>query len=229
MPTLTNFRGKYHWMIQRAWHKRGVQLGADGSVVRDGDWVYVLALNIPLDERINQIDYFDGWSTAQMNDEYESDIPQRVMIPLCYHTAPGILTRRIIAIQRLGRKTWVLRLQSRIVKLAELFLDLYARARREGIVIPSLDYEQKLASRRYGGVWKYQRALVREHKHRLRLRELAAGREPCISTFICAVCETRCDHYPVGDSLTQKCKQCCGAMLEVSPTRTCDRSWSGLI
>ena len=179
MPTLTNFRGKYHWMIQRAWHKCGVQLGADGSVVRDGDWVYVLALNIPLDERINQIDYFHCWSTAQMNDDYESDIPSIVMIPLFYHTVPGSLTKRIIAIQRLWRKTWVLRHQIRIIKLAQFFLDLYARARREGIVIPSLDYERKLASRRYGGVWKHQRALARERKHRLSLSELAAGREPC--------------------------------------------------
>ena len=137
----------------------------------------MLALIIPLDERIKQIDYFHGWNIAQMNDEYESDIPQRVMIPLYYHTAPGILTRRIIAIQRLWRKTWAIKHQIRIIKLAEFFRDLYARARREGIVIPSLDYEQKLASRRYGGVWKYQRALVREHKYRLRLRELAAGRE----------------------------------------------------
>ena len=169
-PTLTKFRGVHDRSYEYALHKRDVQLGADGSVVRGGDWVYVLALIIPLDERIKQIDYFHGWNIAQMNDEYESDIPQRVMIPLYYHTTPGILTRRIIAIQRLWRKTWAIKHQIRIIKLAEFFRDLYARARREGIVIPSLDYEQKLASRRYGGVWKYQRALVREHKYRLRPR-----------------------------------------------------------
>ena len=179
VPTLTNFRGKYHWMIENALHKREVHLGADGSVVRDGNWVYVLTLNIPLDERINQIDYFRGWSTAQMNDDYESDIPSIVMIPLFYHTVPGSLTKRIIAIQRLWRKTWPIRHQIRIIELAEFFRDLYARARREGIVIPSLDYEQKLASRRYGGVSKHERALARERKHRLSLSELAAGREPC--------------------------------------------------
>ena len=117
--------------------------------------------------------------TAQMNDDYESDIPSIVMTPLFYHTVPGSLTKRIIAIQRLWRKTWVLRHKIRIITLAQFFLDLYARTRREGIVIPSLDYEQKLASRRYGGVWKHQRALARECKHRLSLSELAAGREPC--------------------------------------------------
>ena len=214
MTPLTNFRGVHDWEYEYALHKREVQLGADGSVVRDFQWVYVLS--IPLYERIKQIDYFHGWNIAQMNDEYESDIAPCLVIPLYYHTAPGILTRRIIAIQCLWRKTWAIKHQIRIIELAEFFRDLYARARREGIVIPSLDYEQKLASRRYGGVWKYQRALVREHKHRLRLRELAAGREPCISTFICAACDTRCEHDPVGDSVTLKCKQCCGAMLEIS-------------
>ena len=145
MTPLTNFRGVHDWRYEFALHKRDVQLGADGSVVRDFEWVYVLS--IPLYERIKQIDYFHGWNIAQMNDEYESNIPQKVMIPLCYHTAPGILTRRIIAIQRLWRKTWAIKHQIRIIKLAEFFRDLYARARREGIVIPSLDYEQKLASR----------------------------------------------------------------------------------
>ena len=184
-PTLTKFRGVHDPSYEYALHKRDVQLGADGSVVRGGDWVYVLGFYFPLDERIKQIDYFHGWNIAQMNDEYESDIPQRVMIPLCYHTAPGILTRRIIAIQRLWRKTWPIRHEKRIIELAE------------------------------GGVWKHERAFARECKHRLRLRELAAGREPCISTFICAACETRCVHDPVGDSVTLKCKQCCGAMLEI--------------
>ena len=49
----------------------------------------------------------------------------------------------------------------------------------------------------------------------LRLRELAAGREPCISTFICVCCETRCEHDPVGDSVTLSCDQCGGAMAEI--------------
>ena len=43
-----------------------------------------------------------------------------------------------------------------------------------------------------------------------------AGREPCISTFICVCCESRCEHDPVGDSVTLKCEQCGGAMLEIN-------------
>ena len=125
-------------------------------------------LGIPLYERIKQIEYFHGMvnheATALMNDGYGSDMLSMWMIPLYYHTFPGSLTKRIIAIQRLWRKTWAIRHQIRIIALAEFFRDLYARARREGIVIPSLDYEQKLASRRYGGVWKYNRALVREQR-----------------------------------------------------------------
>ena len=150
MTPLTNFRGVHDWEYEYALHKREVQLGADGSVVRDFEWVYVLS--IPLYERIKHIDYFHGMVDheviALMNDKYEFDIPSRWMIPLYYHTFPGSLTKRIIAIQRLWRKTWAIKHQIRIIELAEFFRDLYARARREGIVIPSLDYEQKLASRR---------------------------------------------------------------------------------
>ena len=51
---------------------------------------------------------------------------------------------------------------------------------------------------------------------RLRLRELAAGREPCISTFMCVCCETTCEHDPVGDSVTLRCDQCGGAMAEIN-------------
>ena len=126
MTPLTNFRGVYHWKIEYALHQRGVQLGADGSVVQDRDWVYVLS--IPLHERIKQIDYFHGMVNheviALMNDEYESDIPSMWMIPLYYHTFPGSLTKRIIAIQRLWRKTWPIRHQIRIIELAKFFRDL---------------------------------------------------------------------------------------------------------
>ena len=111
----------HDWEYEYALHKREVQLGADGSVVRDFEWVYVLS--IPLYERIKQIDYFHGMVDheviALMNDKYESDIPSRWMIPLYYHTFPGSLTKRIIAIQRLWRKTWPIRHQKRIIELAE--------------------------------------------------------------------------------------------------------------
>ena len=142
MTPLTNFRGVHDWEYEYALHKREVQLGADGSVVRDEEWVYVLS--IPLYERIKQIDYFHGMVDheviALMNDEYESDIPSMWMIPLYYHTFPGSLTKRIIAIQRLWRnRTWDRKEKPRIVELAQFFRDLYARARRKGIVIPSLD------------------------------------------------------------------------------------------
>ena len=91
------------------------------------------------------------------------------MIPLYYRTVLGNLTKRIIAIQRIWRKKWAIQQHSQIIDLARFFVDLYARARREGIIIPSLDYDQKVASRIYGGEYKRRRAARREAAYRARL------------------------------------------------------------
>ena len=44
--------------IQREFFNRGIQLGADGSVIRDGNRVYVI--NTLLEEKIQTVDYFHG-------------------------------------------------------------------------------------------------------------------------------------------------------------------------
>ena len=167
LETLEQFRGVHDSEYEYQLHSRDIQLGADGSVVQDGDWVYVL--NVPLDESVNQIDYFHGWYIAQMNDEYETDVLVTTMIPLYYRTVPGNLTKRIIAIQRIWRKTWAIKHHNEIMDLARFFVDLYARARREGIIIPSLDYEQKLAAREYSWTMKRHRADEREIAYQARL------------------------------------------------------------
>ena len=105
-----------------------------------------------------------------MADEYETDVPVTTMIPLYYRTVPGNLTKRIIAIQRIWRKTWAIKQQSQIVELARFFVDLYARARREGIIIPSLDYEQKVAAQDYSWTMKHHRARDREIAYQARAR-----------------------------------------------------------
>ncbi len=152
-------------------YRRGVHLGADGSIGRDGDRIYNVI--VPLHQRINQVDYFHGMSSmfghpaCQMNDEDESIAYAPCLIPingkayLC-----GIIHRRIMAIQRLWRKKWKARHHEDTVDLAQYFFDFYAICRRDGIVLPSLDYERKLSERQYGPPWKDHRAHERANAYR---------------------------------------------------------------
>ena len=176
---LRNLRGEHAKSYEYALFNRDVQLGADGSILRDGDSVYVLHEH-RLDRRINIIDEFlkigphIGCPMARLGIDWDlldvgyhldgaDEVPAVCLIPLeTRGRYPGILTKRIIAIQRLWRSTWKVRHHKDIIELALFFKDLYERSRREGIIIPSLDYEQKVAARRYGGAWKRRRACERE-------------------------------------------------------------------
>ena len=117
----------------------------------------IRALNQYIEYRANTIDYFHVLTKSTQS------------IPLHYNTVPGNLTRRIIAIQRLWRRTWKYRHHNDLIELAFYFRELYAKSRREGIIIPSLDYDQKVAARRYGGARKHHRAFRRKAAHRARL------------------------------------------------------------
>ena len=53
-------RGKLTRKYEAELYKRNIQIGADGSILRDRDHVYVLY--IPLPKRLDRIDYFHGIS-----------------------------------------------------------------------------------------------------------------------------------------------------------------------
>ena len=165
---LNKYRGNIDPDSEYRLFRRNLQIGADGSILQDLQQVYVL--NIPFAYRANIIDYFHGMRTvpiAQTFDDFDVEVWH--MIPLHYNTVPGNLTRRIIAIQRLWRRTWKYRHHNDLIELAFYFRELYAKSRREGIIIPSLDYDQKVAARRYGGARKHHRAFRRKAAHRARL------------------------------------------------------------
>ena len=100
--------------------------------------------------------------------EDEDDVVAPFMIPsprarqehLC-----GIVNRRIATIQRAWRRWWKEQHHKDIIGLAFFFVDLYAKCRREGLVLPSLDYERKLAARQYGGAHKERRRIQRMINH----------------------------------------------------------------
>ena len=83
-------------------HDREIQIGYDGSLLWDGDVVYVLTWQrMRLASPIQVIDYFhgviNGLAMAQMADEDEHDILAYNMIALEY---PGMVATRIQHLQR---------------------------------------------------------------------------------------------------------------------------------
>ena len=163
---LTNFRGTLDYDYEYELYRNNIQIGADGSILRDGDHVYVLC--VPLQHSVTKIEYFHDFNRYAIMAETTHHMPLYWhydacdMIPLYYWAVPGNLTKRIIAIQRLWRRTWKDRHHNDLIDLALFFSELYETSRREGIIIPSLDYDQKVASRIYGGEYKRRRAVRRE-------------------------------------------------------------------
>ena len=149
------------WYSERRW----LQFGADGSILQDDDWVFHVRWN-----EVIQIDYFDGMSAlcghavCQLKeDEWDTYAPLMVRLPRPGETyLCGIINRRIRTIQRAWRQRWKARHHEDIIDLARFFVDLYARCREDGIILPSLDYEDKLAKRKYGSPWKEMRARQRQ-------------------------------------------------------------------
>ena len=148
--------------------KKWLQFGPDFSILRDGDWVYHVRWH-----EVLQIDYFHGMSSMYghaicQTIEDEDDVVAPFMVPipkwgqkrLC-----GIINRRIATIQRAWRRWWKEQHHKDIIGLAFFFVDLYAKCRREGLVLPSLDYERKLAARKYGGAHKERRRIQRMINH----------------------------------------------------------------
>ena len=84
-------------------YKHNVQIGLDGSVLRDDDMVYVP--NSPLCQRCQQIDYFHGMQTvpiAQTCDELDIEVWH--MITVSYRALyPVNMAKRFIAFVRVWR------------------------------------------------------------------------------------------------------------------------------
>ena len=146
----------------------GLQFGADGSILENNDWVYHVRWH-----EVLQIDYFHGMSSMYghamcqlIRDEADVVAPFMVPIPkLGQKRLCGIINRRIATIQRAWRRWWKEQHHKDIIGLAFFFVDLYAKCRREGLVLPSLDYERKLAARKYGGAHKERRRVQRMINH----------------------------------------------------------------
>ena len=83
--------------------RRDIQIAADGSILQDGDKVYVL--DVPFHLRIDRIDYFHGMvgnsPMAQLLSEEEPGVLARDMVPLGWW---GNTVKRITVLQRMWRK-----------------------------------------------------------------------------------------------------------------------------
>ena len=93
--------------------RKGIQLGFDGSLVDDGDWVYVLGYRLE-EQTVQQIDYFHsmvgGAPMAQMTDE--SNCSATHMIAL----QRGFTAIRITNVQRRWRQIRALRYRRNMLK-----------------------------------------------------------------------------------------------------------------
>ena len=97
-------RGNLTPEYERDLFDRYIQIGADGSIILDGDDVYILWID-QLERRLDQVDYFHGihpifgWSpVATMH----SDMgwPATWMLAI---NRPGFVIKRILAFQRMWR------------------------------------------------------------------------------------------------------------------------------
>ncbi len=88
-------------IIERELHQRDIQIGADGSILRVGSWVYILWLEavILVMRRMQQIDFFHGMSHrgvpfAQTTSDW--DVRADQMIGIASH---GFVIRRLRHLQ----------------------------------------------------------------------------------------------------------------------------------
>ena len=136
----------------------------------DGNEVYVL--DAPFHLRIDRIDYFHGMvgnsPMAQLLSEEEPNVLARDMVPLEWW---GNTVKRITVLQRKWRKwinqRWQLCVQLDIIQLAKEMLKVIKDGRKLGWIVPSLDYERKLAERDYSWASKRQRLPETHHLQRL--------------------------------------------------------------
>ena len=133
--------------------RRGLQITTDGSILQDGAEAYLL--NARLKDSTLWFDFFH-WSRGREGPLFARY--QRVIST----SHSGFTVRRIILLQGRWRKQWKRRHHEDIVRLAREFLKLYADARQRGIILPSLDYERKVAARKYDRRTKQKRQRARE-------------------------------------------------------------------
>ena len=87
-------------IIERELHQRDIQIGADGSILRIGSWVYILWFDaFYLDWQVQQIDFFHGMShrgvpLAQTTSDW--DVRADQMIGIASH---GFVIRRLRHLQ----------------------------------------------------------------------------------------------------------------------------------
>ena len=146
-------------------YRRGIAIAADGSIVLDGDDVYLLEQ--PFHSRIDRVDYFHGMVGNSPMAQMMSDADQvaRDMLP---RKRQGNTVKRITVLQRMWRnRLWRRRTVPDLIQLARGMVKVYAEARQFGWIVPSLDYERKLAERDYSTASKHQRSAEMHHHQRL--------------------------------------------------------------
>ena len=149
-------------------YDRGIFVAVDGSIVQDGDDVYVL--DAQFQERVDSIDYFHGrHHGVPVALLYSDDHALAInMVQLGWW---GNTVKRITLLQRKWRnhqnQRWQLCVQLDLIQLAEEMLEVIKEGRKLGWMVPSLDYERKLAERDYSWASKRQRLAETHHLQRL--------------------------------------------------------------
>ena len=133
--------------LQPSREQRSMQIARDGSILRDRDEVYVI--HFPLRDRIDRIDYFYDWhGDSPMAELWRSDeigVAAIDMVPL---RRSGNTVKRITVVQHMWRiRLWNEHIQPDLIQLAHDMVKVYEEARKFGWIVPSLDYERKLAER----------------------------------------------------------------------------------
>jgi len=133
--------------LEQSLYDRSIQIAMDGSILMDGDDVYVL--NASFDARVDRIEYFHGLVLGMPAASlYSDDATIAInMIPLGLR---GNTAKRISLLQRKWRnQRWRLYVQFDLIQLAKEMLALIKEGRKLGWIVPSLDYDKKIAERQY--------------------------------------------------------------------------------
>ena len=149
---------------------RNIQIAVDSSIVQDGYDVYVL--DAPFQNRVDRILFFSdmyyGVPIAQFCADEAMECALAIsMVQLGWW---GNTVKRITVLQRKWRKwinrQWRLYVQPDLIQLAKEMLKVIKEGRKLGWMVPSLDYERKLAERDYSWASKRQRLAEMHHLQR---------------------------------------------------------------
>ena len=148
--------------------RRCIFIAADGSIIDDGDDVYLL--DVPVQDRVMKIDYLHGLIHGVPSANLYADDEGALAISMVQLGWWGNTVKRITVLQRKWRKwlnrQWRLYVQPDLIQLAKQMLKVIEESRKLGWMVPSLDYERKLAERDYSWASTRQRLAELHHLQR---------------------------------------------------------------